>query len=71
MTDADLRILRSLWAPSRHQQVIAAELGITSVELARRGLRLLDDPDAEREQPVLVHRARRLLEQRRSRRGRR
>lgn len=65
MTDDDRLILSTLWLPSRQQEAVAASLGMSTVAVARRGLALLSDPDAERDEPVLVHQARRVMGARR------
>ena len=66
MGDADRRILESCHLPRARREEVAAGLGMRSGEYHLRLVRLLDDPDAEREFPAVVHRMRRLQRQRRA-----
>ena len=68
MSDDDREILTCRdWTP-RGQKVLALALGISTTRLAQRALRLTDDPEAEREYPVEVHRLRRIRQANRGRR---
>lgn len=64
LPDSDRELLR-LWAMSWHatgirdQRVLEAT-GLTRYRAAQRVVQLLDDPEAEREWPVEVHRLQRI-----------
>lgn len=66
MNAVDRRILETaLWPPIRRQE-LSVELGMGIVGATQRLLQLLDDPEAERAEPVLVHRLRRIRDERRA-----
>lgn len=66
MTPTDRRILETaLWPPRRRQEV-SAELGLGIVGATQRLLQLLDDPEAEQAEPVLIHHLQRVRERRRA-----
>lgn len=70
MTPADRRILESAHLPTARRHELSLELGLGITGATQRLLQLLDDPEAEREYPTIVHRQRRLQEARRGSRSR-
>lgn len=59
MDDTDRRILETGHLPAHQRMKVAAELGIGFVRATQRLLQLIDDPEAERECPIQVHRLQR------------
>lgn len=69
MTDLDHKILQAMARHPRWHRDAAAELGLSQPRFSLHALRLLRDPEAEATDPVTVHRWRRILAQRKARRG--
>lgn len=67
MTDQDRQILAALDLPNPNWRLIAPGIGMSVPAMLQRALRLLEDPDVEREHPALVRRWRRILAARRVR----
>lgn len=67
MTETDRQILAALAQPNPNWRLIAPGIGMSVPAMLQRALRLLEDPDVEREHPALVRRWRRILAARRVR----
>lgn len=70
LTDMDRAVLAAADLSPRERERVSVELGLGLTGLDQRLVRLLDDPDAEREAPAVVARLRRVRDQRRAARAR-
>lgn len=69
LTDTDRAVLEAAHLRGRAREARSLELGLGLTGLSVRLLQLLDDPAAEAAYPVVVHRERRLRDQRRAARA--
>lgn len=70
MDDVDRVVLEAAHLPSARRTEVGIQLGLGVAGYHQRLNALLDDETAEREFPVLIHRLRRLRDQRRAARSR-
>ena len=71
LDDIDRAILDALRTRTSGWHLLAAEHGISETRWAQRAVRLLQSEEAERIDPVTIHRWRRIMERRRQLRSRR